>query len=74
MGMYDRAFKQPYEVIATRYTQERGDVSIIYDKNTEVYFIGIGINLDNIKYGGEFGVREAVTEEDAYNELYSLTD
>jgi len=74
MARFDKAFKQPYEVIATRFSQDRGDCSIIYNKNSEIYYIGIGINVDNIKYGGDYGVRESATKEDAYNELYALTD
>ncbi len=74
MARFDRAFKQPFEIVAIRYSSERGDCSIIFNKNTEKYFVGIGLTIENIKYGGEYGCKEFATEEDAYNMLYNLVD
>ena len=66
---FDKAFKQPYEMVTTRFSQLRGNCSIIYDKNKEKYYIGVGINLNNIKDGGPYGVKETSTKDDAYIEL-----
>lgn len=74
MSKFDRAFKQPYELVSTRYSQTRGDISIYRDRNREVYIVGINLTLENIKEGGEYGVREFITRDDAYNYAMSLAD
>jgi len=74
MSRFDRALKDPYELITTRFSQTRGSIGIIYNKNTEIYLVGIGLTLENVKEGGPYGVRESRTREDALNEMYNFLD
>jgi len=74
MSRFDRPFKNPYELVSTRFSPTRGDVAVIYDKNSEIYLVGIGLTLDNVQEGGPYGSREAYTREDAMNEMYNLID
>ena len=74
MGRFDKAFKQPYELVATRLHSRGNAVNIYFNKNTERYIVGIDVTLDNINIGGNFGVREFSTKEDAYNELDNLVN
>jgi len=74
MSRFDRPFKKQYELISTRFSPTRGDISVIYDKNNEFYLIGIGLTLDNVQDGGPYGSREAYTREDALNEMRRLID
>lgn len=74
MGRFDNSFKQPYEIITTRMSMERGSVSIIYDRNREEYLIGFGLTIENANEGGPYGCRTVFDEEDAYSELICMIE
>ena len=74
MSKHDKPLKQPYNIIAAKYCNIRGLVSIIYDQNSEEYYTGIGITIDNISTGGPYGVITSVDEQSAYDVLYRYLD
>lgn len=74
MGKFDKEHKQPYEMITTRVSMERGKISIIYDKNREEYLIGQGLTIENAHEGGPYGCRTVFDKEDAYSELIDMVE
>ena len=74
MSRFDRPLKQPYEIIATRVSVTRGTVTIIHDKNSEKYYTGIELTLENIGEGGPYGCIESSCKDDAYNDLSNLIE
>ena len=60
--------KQPYELLAMRATA-RGMVAVIHDRDENIYYVGVGLTIGNLKEGGPYGCRTYYDKEEALEQI-----
>lgn len=69
---HDNPSKNPWVIVATRPADNGHMVTIIEDIDEDIFYVGYGLTLGNVKEGGPHGCYTLYDKDDAYSKMEDM--